>query len=518
MITLKINNIEVAVNAGATILDAAKMAGVKIPAMCHHEGFEHNNSCMLCLVKNNNTGRILPSCSAKAESGMDIDTSAAEIIEARKTGLELLLSDHIGDCEAPCTLSCPANMDIPLMNRLIANEKFTEALICVKQHIALPAILGYICPAPCEKGCKRKTIDNSISICRLKRFVAENDLNSALPFIPAKEKASGQNVAIIGAGATGLSAAYYLLQMGHACTIYDKNPDAGGALRYHISNNVLPRNVLDSEIGIIEKLGAVFVTNTAIDDSYYHKNIHKKYNAVVIATGTDGFLNLPFEKSKTGIHINHKTFETSINGIFAGGNAIKESKMAVRSVAHGKAIAHSVGQYLQHVPVTGSHANFNSMFGALQPIEFDEYLKETSSNTHIHKETHLENFSSLEAQTEAQRCMHCDCRKKNNCQLRNYAAEYKANRHTYWPVTRKTVRKKVQQGIVIYEPEKCIKCNICIQITTKAGESIGLTHVGRGFDIEVCVPFNNTIDEGLKNTALECIKHCPTGALANFKE
>ena len=101
--------------------------------------------------------------------------------EARKTALELLLSEHVGDCEAPCQITCPAHMDIPLMNRLLARGKFAEALQVVKKDIALPSVLGRICPAPCEGACRRRSVDEAVSICLLKRFAGDEDLEVRIP-------------------------------------------------------------------------------------------------------------------------------------------------------------------------------------------------------------------------------------------------------------------------------------------------------------------------------------------------
>ena len=97
---------------------------------------------------------MVSSCALKVTEGMDIASEDQEVKDARKEALELLLSDHVGDCEAPCSLTCPAGMNIPQMNRLIAAGKFDEALKVVKETIALPYVLGYVCPAPCEKACR----------------------------------------------------------------------------------------------------------------------------------------------------------------------------------------------------------------------------------------------------------------------------------------------------------------------------------------------------------------------------
>ncbi len=161
MIHLKIDHIEIQAEEGTTVLEAAKQAGISIPSMCHMKGYGNHPSCMVCLVKDNKTEAIIPSCALKVTPGMDIIASDEEVMIARRQALELLLSDHVGDCEAPCSLACPAGMNIPLMNRLIGEGRFTEALNVVKEDIALPYVLGYICPAPCEKACRRKQIDDA---------------------------------------------------------------------------------------------------------------------------------------------------------------------------------------------------------------------------------------------------------------------------------------------------------------------------------------------------------------------
>jgi NADPH-dependent glutamate synthase beta subunit-like oxidoreductase len=105
-------------------------------------------------------------------------------------------------------------MDIPLMNRLLAEGKFAEALQVVKKDIALPSVLGRICSAPCEGACRRRSIDEAVSICLLKRFAGDDDLELKSAWQPRQAPESGKKVAIIGAGPAGLAAAYYLALKG----------------------------------------------------------------------------------------------------------------------------------------------------------------------------------------------------------------------------------------------------------------------------------------------------------------
>jgi NADPH-dependent glutamate synthase beta subunit-like oxidoreductase len=165
----------------------------------------------------------------KAEEGMDIVTGDEDVLAARKAALELLLSDHTGDCQAPCQLACPAHMDIALMNRLLGEGKVDEALKVVIQDIPIPSVLGRICHAPCEGACRRKTVDEPLSICLLKRYAGDLGSPGSMVIHPEKKKRE-HKVAVIGAGPAGLSAAYYLQLMGYQCTLFEKSERAGGLM------------------------------------------------------------------------------------------------------------------------------------------------------------------------------------------------------------------------------------------------------------------------------------------------
>ena len=108
------------------------------------------------------------------------------------------------------------------------------------------------------------------------------------------------------------------------------------------------------------------------------------------------------------------------------------------------------------------------------------------------------------------------CRKQDNCKLRDLSDEYKANQRRYKSDIRQFVTKQIHQNVVIYEPAKCIKCGICVRITRKYQEEYGFTYIGRGFDVQVAVPFGESLSEGLKKTAYEVADACPTGAISRI--
>ncbi|MGQ8337977.1 FAD-dependent oxidoreductase [Sunxiuqinia sp. A32] len=514
MIKLKINNTSVEVPKGKTILEAAQTIGIHIPTMCHLEGTEHFTSCMVCLVKDAKTGRLIPSCSVPAMDGMELVTDDELCRESRKASLELLLSEHVGDCEAPCQLVCPAHMNIPLMNRLIAAGNFEKAIEVVKKDIALPAILGRICPAPCEAGCRRKQVDNPVSICLLKGFVADEDLTKENQ--PLKTpKTSGKKVAIIGAGPAGLAAAFYLSKNGHQVQIFEKNEKAGGDL-LKIEEDVLPSQVLENEIQVILHSNIKIDYQVDIDKDKFNQ-LTTEFDAVIIATGNNPELANRWELKTTtnGIVINKTTYQTSKENVFAIGNALRSSKLAVRSVGQGKELAQILDKWFQSGELNELHQRFNSKFGKLRQLEFAEYLKESDkSDRHQPKNGKATGFTIEEAIAEANRCLHCDCRNPESCKLRELSDEFGAVQKRFQYDERISVQKSFSPQNIVYEPSKCIKCGICVRITQQYQETFGFSFIGRGFDVKVGVPFNESVEKGLEKTAALVAEKCPTGALS----
>ncbi len=185
---LKIDNKEVTTAAGTTILDAAKSLGIHIPTLCHSDLVEHYTSCMVCMVKDQATGKFLPSCTAPAMDGMDIDTSGDEVISLRKKSVELLLSEHRADCDAPCRLVCPAGYNIPLLNRLIASGNFIKAGAIIAEQTKNDPLWCINCPGYCQNACRRKKVDTEISIKNLQIYIAHPEIkaDSQPEIVPSK--------------------------------------------------------------------------------------------------------------------------------------------------------------------------------------------------------------------------------------------------------------------------------------------------------------------------------------------
>lgn len=502
MYRVKIDNREVAIEPNTTILEAARKIGIHIPTLCFNEKYEHSTSCMVCVVKANN--KIIPSCASIVEEGMVIESETEEIHEARRVALELLLSDHLGDCIAPCQRTCMAEMNIPLMIRQIAANDLRNAVITVMEHIPFPSVLGRICSAPCEHACRRKAYDDPVSICLLKRYVGDFDLAQKSPYLPTCKPKNGKKVAIVGAGPTGLTAAYYLLQEGFNCLIFDDHDEPGGMLRYGVPEDKLPRDVLNGEIQRIKDLGAEFRMKTRIGDNISLADLQKDFDAVLVASGDNSLVE--------NLNIDRHTLHSDSRGIFVGGNATgHHSKLSVRSIRDGRTAATSISQFVSGLPIIGHWKPFNVSIGRLAEGEIETFLTEANKSGRIAPAG--EGFTDEEANLESKRCLHCDCRKADNCKLRDYSSLYNANPNIY-KAERRLFEQHIQHPDIIYEPGKCIKCGLCIQVTDRYSEPLGLTFIGRGFDVKIGVPFNRTILEGLEKAAKECVETCPTGALA----
>lgn len=184
MIKLKIDNKQLEVKAGTKIIEAARTNGINIPSLCYKKELPHYTSCMICMVKDISSGKYIPSCSAYVEEGLNIDASGDEVIELRKEALSLLLTEHRAECEAPCKNVCPAGYDIPLINRSLMENKIDSAYNIIRDNILQNGFACENCTAPCEKACRRKMIDTTISIRNIIVYVHENSglKNKSLSF------------------------------------------------------------------------------------------------------------------------------------------------------------------------------------------------------------------------------------------------------------------------------------------------------------------------------------------------
>ena len=201
--------------------------------------------------------------------------------------------------KAPCTNACPNNVNAHGYVAMISQGKHQEALEVITRTLPLPGVIGRICPHPCEEACRRKEVDEAISICALKRFAADQiDIDKLpLPEITPRD----EKVAIIGAGPAGLTAAYFLAKDGFKVTIFEALPVAGGMLRVGIPDYRLPPEILEKEIKWITRLGVEIKFNTALGrDITIDALMDDGYKSVYLAIGchADMKLNIPNEDAE----------------------------------------------------------------------------------------------------------------------------------------------------------------------------------------------------------------------------
>lgn len=295
-----LNGKRVEAEEGMSILDLARLEGIDIPTLCHDEELNPYGSCWVCAVEVKGRRGFVTSCGTMLTPGMEIITDSEEIHHARQMALELLISNHYADCEAPCKLACPDQVDIQAYVSLIANGQYHEAVRVIKDTLPMPLSIGRICPAFCERECRRQIVDESIAICKLKRFAADIDIDDVWSYVPEKKDSTGKKIAIIGAGPSGLTCGFYLSNQGHEVTVFEAESQAGGWLRYGIPEYRLPKQILDAEIGLMCVNGMRIEYNKELGRDILLSELSHEYDAVYLAIGAQKAVPMPVKGSELG--------------------------------------------------------------------------------------------------------------------------------------------------------------------------------------------------------------------------
>lgn len=510
--TITIDGRPVEVQPGESVLAAAGKLAIDIPTLCFLEKCGPLNTCQVCLVKLN--GKLVPSCGTKVAPGMAIESETEEVHEARRTALELLFSDHVGDCLSPCHRLCPLMLNIPVMLRHIQAERLDEAAVVVRQTLPLAGVLGRLCHHPCEQGCRRGNWDDPAAIRDMERVAADHDTQAATPYAPLQYPASGKSVVIVGAGPTGLAAAFYLARNGHRVSVCDRAAEAGGTLRA-VPEPTLPAKVREAEFATLTRMGIEFKFGVELGQHVTVDGLARGFDAILLAVG-----ELQNEDAaKLGVPLAGKTIKTDPNNcltpldkVFAVGSAVRPTKQLVKAMAEGRAAAECVHRFLNGKPAQRPEKPFSSLMGRLDPGELKAFILATKGGVRVSPCDSCAGHSRAEAAKESSRCLHCDCASSGNCVLQHYAQVYSADAGRFRS-ERKQFEQQLQPGGIIFEPGKCILCGICVKLTELAAEPLGLTFIGRGFDVRVAAPFDHKIEEGLSKVGAECVEQCPTGAL-----
>jgi len=185
----------------------------------------------------------------------------------------------------PCKFACPAGIDVPRYVNLIAQGRCADAAAVVKEKVPFASALAHACARPCEKVCRSREVNEPIAICALKRFAVDSTSELPTPSVNSASSTS-KRVAIIGAGPSGLTAAYYLTKLGHSVTVHEALPKLGGMMRYGVQEYRLPEKVLESDLKRITSLGIDVKTSLPIQGVQPPKDLRAQgYDAVLVAIG-----------------------------------------------------------------------------------------------------------------------------------------------------------------------------------------------------------------------------------------
>ncbi len=516
MTTLTINGAPVSVEEGATLLEAARKAGAFVPTLCFLEGNPHRGSCMVCAVREAGSNRILPACVARAEEGMAVETEGPAVQRVRQGALNLLFSDHEGECEGPCALACPAGLDMPRMLRLITAGEWDEACAVLRNQCALPGTVALACHAPCEKACRLGHAESHLRLQSIHRLLARRWLTMDRAAFLRPAPPSGRRVAVVGGGPAGLAAADYLARQGHACTVFDDQPQAGGMLRQSHRDREGFLAALDAEIGDIAALGVEFRLDTAIGKGLPLDTLLRDFDAVILALGelhAHNPLVHALERTPFGFRAEKAGGQTGTPKLFAAGGCVRPSRHAARSTAQGRYVAAAVDRFLVGIGDLPHPLPFRSRFGRLSGEElarlFPRLADRAAGGGGLPP---VEDEAGAAA--EAARCLRCGCLKADRCRLREYAALYHVSQKRYRTTPPHPPAPAEMHAGVVFEPGKCIKCGRCVVTTRDRQEALGLAFVGRGYDMRVGVPFDEPLSSGLEKSAALCAERCPTGAIA----
>ena len=679
-VSFTLDDKKVEVEAGTTVLEAAEQQGIEVPTLCHDPRLKPTAACRLCLVEVERARGPMTACSTPVTKGMVVRTRTDDLTSIRRMHLELLLSDHYGDCIAPCKLACPAGVDVQGYIALIANGEYQEAIKLIKKTLPLPLVIGRVCPRFCEVECRRNLIEGPVAIDALKRFCADYDMNGSQPYTPEPKPATGHKVAVIGGGPAGLSAAYYLALEGHGVTIFEANPKLGGMLRYGIPEYRLPREILDKEIASITKLCHEVHCEASLGKDFTIKSLKAQgYEAVFVGLGAQanqkmriegedspgvlsgiGFLKdialgkkvalgdkvvvigggntavdvartalrlgvkevtiayrrsrdeMPANKeeveqaeeegvriqiltapanvsactgkttgsmecvkmvlgepdssgrrrpvpvtgseftmkvdtviaaigqtldaagldedgrvefSKRGyITVNNETMETSVTGVFSGGDCTSGPATVVEALAAGRRAAVSIGQYLNGEPIMPEAVPYNCAKGELEDIDLSEYDNveriARAEMPVLEPEERKKNFDQIElgltremAKQEAERCLACGCQDVFECKLRQLATEHQADDTHYIGRKRHLRIEENEHSFILKDPNKCILCGRCVRICDEVMGVSAWGFTNRGFETMIEPALGMPLCETTCVSCGQCVFTCPTGAL-----
>ncbi len=452
-VTLSVDGVRVSVPRGSTVLDAVRAAGAAVPTLCHLKGRPPQSACGVCVVEAM-PGRLVPSCSCPAEDGMEILTASPAAASARRAAMALLLSEHSGDCRAPCARACPAGLDVMGAVRLMEAGDMQGALALVLETLPFPGLMAASCAGYCERMCRRAGLDSPLGIRAMHAEMDRAEADGARAGMVSPEaspESSAGSVTIRGDGLSALSAAFFLMRGGFAVTV---SGDCLDALR--VSPSFTPRiaAALERELRILELAGCRF--------------------------------GVPAAGAAPGGGTPDRVMELR--------PAEAEWRVPARAVARGRLAA------LSFMGGAGSARRpFETVITDVSKEELAALEAGERAGAHL--------------RPAGGRCLSCGCPKEKGCRLRLAAEGMGADRGRF-PGRRIPVRRRVVAmgtPALVVEPGKCIRCGICVRLS--AGTRFPLQFIGRGFTVEVG-GFESYGRPECAAAFRKIAAECPTGCLS----
>ena len=218
--------------------------------------------------------------------GVCVEVCPKDIITLSSAHRRIMSDYKVSECTAPCQRHCPSEIDIPEYIRQISKGNFLKAVEVIREKTPFPLVCGWICPAPCEYDCRRNLVDEPVAINGLKKFVSNFEMEKGERLMPYLPPAGGMKIAVVGGGVEGLTAAYYLRRLGNSPKVFEATGKLGGILRYVITEDRLPREVLDWEINGILEIGVEAETDKVMGKDFSFSSLFEDgFDMVLVTTG-----------------------------------------------------------------------------------------------------------------------------------------------------------------------------------------------------------------------------------------